>query len=108
MNDCGDLTLWVNNSNYLELNTLTDSVTGAPITDATVTATIYDQAGVELPGQAWPISLPHDTGGTYRGAVEPTLEITAGKHYRATVLATATGLSGRWNPICKAVTRGDT
>ena len=46
-----DLTLYVANSNVLELQGLTNSATGVADTGATVTVTLKDRAGANVTGQ---------------------------------------------------------
>ena len=57
----------LNCSNYVELADFIDELTGVPITDATVTATFYDESDDSQVGPV--ISMPHIEAGTYRGNV---------------------------------------
>lgn len=85
------------NSNLIVLDALHDSVTGALITSAGVTCTLYDAIGDEVPGQAWPLALVHQGKGVYVGTLEPTLDLTEHGRYMAVVQADAGGgLKGRW------------
>ena len=85
----------------LELQALTDAVTGAAITTATVTARVTDAAGVSIGGATWPVTLAHVAAGTYRGLlpygmvipgapvmVEVTADAGAGRRSVWSVLAT--------------------
>ena len=105
MKPCSDLTLYVGSNNVLELRSLTNSVTGVEVNDATVTAVITDLSDVQLPGQVWPLAMV-STGadGTYQGTLEAGIEIKNGKQYKGTVTAVGQdGLERTWYPVCEAV-----
>lgn len=72
---------------------VTNQTTGLPVNDATVLATLYDDAGSPVAGAAWPLSLTRtpDSDGVYRGVLPHTLPLTAGAHYRVGVNITDTG-----------------
>ena len=52
----------------IEYSSLKDTIDDAYINTATVTATIVDDAGVQVSGQVWPLELDYVTGsnGVYR------------------------------------------
>ena len=84
--------VFIGNSNVVELVALHDSVSDVIVDDATVTATMIDQSSANVVGQTWPLAMPHEGSGTYRGLLSPLLELT--KNGRYTVKITATGTSG--------------
>lgn len=53
-------------SQPVELQSLTDRLTGAAITTATVTANLYDEDGNAISGISNPVTLSHVGSGTYR------------------------------------------
>ena len=67
-------------ANGVPLTGVTDAITGAAVTSATVEATIEDLAGTELAGVSWPLSLPHvgTPDGTYRANISDDLVTTPG------------------------------
>lgn len=87
------LSLYDNNSNVVEWQSLTNSVTGTVDTGATVAVTIMDADGVEIAGETWPKSLSHVSAGTYRATLSEDIAITPGQRY--TLVFTATGSGGQ-------------
>lgn len=85
------LTLYIGNHNVVELQTLTNVVSGAADTAATVEMTLKDRNGSEVAGQVWPATLAHDTGGTYRATLDFDLSIKPRKTYIAEISVTGTG-----------------
>lgn len=69
---------------------------GAAITDATVTATIYNTLGVAVAGQAWPVTLAHDVGGNYYATLDAGINVDVGKRYFAEVLAVSGASQKTW------------
>jgi len=102
------ITLYKGNSTNLELQTLTNVVTDVADTGATVTATVKDQAGTEVAGQTWPLTMTHDTGGTYRGTLEFDLDIHVGRTYFVEITATGSGgEKGFWREPATVANRND-
>ena len=98
--------LYVGNSNVIELQELTNSVTDVVDEAVTVTVTLYDTTGTEVTGQIWPATMTHATGGTYRVTLDNDAAITAGKRYTAKVDASGTGGQvGHWEYCTVAQTR---
>lgn len=99
--------LYVGNSSVVELQALTNSVTGALETAATVTCTIKDSAGVDVAGMTFPISMPHTSvDGTYRATLQDGIAIIAGRRYTAVVDAVGSaGEVGHWEAPVTADTR---
>jgi hypothetical protein len=94
--------LYLDNSNVIELRSLTNSVTGVVDTGATVTVTIKDAAGTNVTGQTWPAAMSHASAGTYRATLDAAMSIEAGRRYVVIVNATGSGGEvGEWN--CKVI-----
>jgi hypothetical protein len=92
------MNLYLDNSNVIELRSLTNSVTGAADTGASVSVTIKDASGKNVTGQAWPAAMGHTSNGTYRATLDSSINLIAGRKYTAVVNATGTGGEiGEWN-----------
>jgi hypothetical protein len=91
--------LYVGNTNKLELDDLTNEVTGEPINDATVTLTLKDTTGSPVSGETWPLPMPYVAGsaGLYRCYLASTLPLVGEAKYIAEVTANAgAALVGKW------------
>lgn len=90
----------------LELQALTDAVTGAAITTATVTARVTDEAGADLAGATWPITLAHvgATPGTYRGLIPFGVVLGTGRVFADVTADAGAGLHSRWRVKAVVVT----
>ena len=100
------LQIFVGNTTILELQELTNTVSGAAVTTATVTATIETSQGTDIGGQTFPLTLSHVSAGTYRGTIENDLAIVAGRTYDVTIDATVAGVGvGHWDAKIKAMER---
>ena len=96
----------IDNNNVIELQTLTNGITGAVDTGASVTVTLKDSSGTEVVGQSWPAAMNHDTGGTYRATLDDGLTLIATRSYTAIVDAVGTGGEvGHWEIPVQAITR---
>jgi hypothetical protein len=92
------MNLYLDNSNVIELRSLTNSVTGVVDTGASVSVTIQDASGTPVTGQVWPVSMGHDSDGTYRATLDSSINLIAGRKYTAVVTATGSGSEvGEWN-----------
>ena len=70
---------------------LTHAVDGAYVNDATVTATMADQAGVAVTGVGTiTFSYVSTSNGEYVGTIPDTASMTAGVFYTLTITSTAT------------------
>jgi hypothetical protein len=102
--------LLIGNDQTIEVQSggLTDAVTGDPINDATVTATIRDRAGNAVGGVTWPITLDYiaASDGQYRGNIPAAAEFAASKRYQVTVDAVSpTHGTARWTQWVPALYR---
>lgn len=89
--------IYIDNNSLVTLTALTNCATGAVDTTATVTVTLKDSAGVDVPGQTWPATMAHVSGGTYRATLDADLELAADHIYMAHVDAVgSTGQVGHF------------
>ena len=72
---------------------VTNAVSG-PVNDATVTVTIKDNKGVDIPDEVWPFTLPYValSAGVYSQTFDPFLSLQAGQQY--TVIIDVVGIDG--------------
>ena len=89
------LTLSKGTTSRLALASLRD-LDGIAITDATVTATIYDTSGVAVAGQVWPTTLAHDASGTYYATIKADVDVEVGRKYFAEILAVSGPSQKTW------------
>lgn len=92
-------TLYVGNDMLLTVSGLKAQTTGNWINNATVTCTLLDAAGDQIPGATWPLTLSYvaGTNGNYRVVLPDTLSLVAGEALRCHVTADAgDGLKGFW------------
>lgn len=83
----------------VELSGLSNSVTDAVISDATVGVTVLDAAGAALTGTTWPIVLSPIalSPGTYRGTLPDSISVVVGDWVKIEVAADAgAGLARKW------------
>lgn len=89
-------TLWIGNNNVIEIGkdlvgVLTNDVTDAVDTAATVTCTLKDSAAVDVTGDTWPKAMAHATGGNYVATLSDAIAIVADAIYTAHVDVVGTG-----------------
>lgn len=101
--------LYVGSTNLVELSGLKDSISGAWLNAATVEFTLKTQAGVEVAGQVWPLTMTHvpNSKGIYRAAIPHDLTLTVGTTYIAEISATNDTNVGLWQLQTKARARDD-
>lgn len=98
--------LYVDNTNVVELRSLTNSVTGLADTTATVRVTLVDRMGTPLPGEIWPVGMAHAGDGLYRATLSHEIEMDHGRKYEAQVEAVGSGGEvGFWRCPVVAQTR---
>lgn len=89
--------IYLDNNNVIELQTLTNGITGVADTGATVTVTINDSTGTAVTGDTWPKAMSHNTGGTYQATLSANLVLTNNRKYTAVVDAVGSGGEvGHW------------
>ena len=84
-------TLYLDNTNVVELRDLTNSVTGVVDEGATVSVTLLDPKGVEVAGETWPVAMPHTSAGLYRATLSSNIVITPLVYYTAEVTVLGSG-----------------
>jgi hypothetical protein len=79
------MTVFVGNTNVLELLGLKSAIEDAFVNDADVTVTVKDKAGEEVAGQTWPTTMDYlaASDGNYRAIVKDTIQFVHDKEYRA-------------------------
>lgn len=91
--------LYLATDHVLEVPVLTNGLTGATVTGATVTATLLDGADLPVTGQTWPLLLQEDAAvpGRYLGTLSAALAVTDRQRLKAVVVADAgAGLKRTW------------
>lgn len=83
--------LYIDNSNTIELGSLTEAVTDTVDTTASVQLTVVDADDTPVAGQPWPATMDHDADGTYRATLNPGLALVENALYYAKVTVTGTG-----------------
>jgi len=95
------------NGIVIELGPLSNSVTDAVDTGATVNARIQYLNGIDITGRSWPVVLNHDAAGVYRATIIDDVDINAGQQYRVVVNALGSGgETGQWTEVITAEVRG--
>lgn len=94
-------TVYIDNTNIIEVRGLKSALEDEFIADATVRVTVKDSAGASVTGQTWPLTMTSTDGtdpeGNYRGILKDTLVLTDGETYYAHVDANAgTDRIGHW------------
>lgn len=90
------LVLYVDNDMILRLPDVVDDA-GDPITTATVELTeLLDCDGNTPDGIALPLTLFHDSGGTYEAEIEDTIDVEDGDVYQAKIVVSSSSGDGAW------------
>lgn len=101
--------LFVGNSNIVELEELTNTVTELHDDGATVTLTLLEADGDEVDGEIWPINMGYDAGDqTYRVVMSSAIDIVSGRYYTAVVRAVGSAVGspvGMWSVRVRAEDR---
>jgi hypothetical protein len=103
-----NMTVFVANTNVLELLGLKSAIEGTFINDATVAVTVKDKTGTNVTGETWPLSMAYVTtsNGNYRAILKDTLPLANGQKYKAHVTADGgANRKGSWVFEFKALTR---
>jgi hypothetical protein len=105
------MNVYISNTNIVELRRLKGSINREVIDDAIVTCTVKTQAGAEVGGVDWPITLAptldSPSKGDYVGTIPETAEFTAGTVYIAHIDVDAgPNLKAHWEVSFVARKRG--
>ena len=100
-------TLYVGNSNLVEVKGLKNAATDSYENGASVNVVLLDEAEQEISGESWPKSLGYvaASDGDYRGTLSEGIAIAHGQIVTAKITATASGLTAVWETPCKAIER---
>lgn len=97
--------IYLDNDHVVVVQSLTDQ-DGVAVTDATVTVeSIVDNRGTAVTGVSFPISLSHESAGTYEGSLPKEIQIREGRIYKAHIRAVADGKQAQWTESLVAKTR---
>lgn len=102
------MTVFVANTNVLDLIGLHDEVDETYINDADVVVTVKDASDVEVQGVTWPLTMAYvaASDGDYRGILSDELAFVARQTYYAHITADAgSDRVGRWKLKIKPITR---
>lgn len=89
--------LYIGNSNVVELEDLKNSATNNIDTGASVQVTVLDEQEAEVTGQVWPVLMSHVSNGLYRATLDPAINLVAGTVFFLKVEATGSGgQTGLW------------
>jgi len=102
------MTVFVANTNVLELQGLKNAILDEFINDATVTVTVTDEDGTEITGQTWPATMNYvaTTDGWYRAIISDEVELADRVRYIAVIDADGgPDLIGHWEFPFTPVTR---
>lgn len=95
------LAIYVDNDNVLQLDALTDAVTGSYINDATVTVTVRvgeSSTDTAVSGITWPVTLAYvaASNGKYQAVIDKAIVIVEPTKYYAHITATSGTTDGKW------------
>lgn len=95
----GSFDVYVDNDNTFTLPALINNVTNAVETGATVTLSIVDANGADVPGITFPKTMPNiNSAGDYQVTIDKDLQLTVGLRYRALIIATdGSGGDAAWD-----------
>lgn len=95
------------NDNLLQLAGLKNGLDNSVANGATVTVTLKDWTGTNVPGISWPatMSATGDNDGSYHVQLPASLGLIAGKYYSLVIVADYNGMQATWHKYIKAVAR---
>ena len=77
-------TIYIDNGNLVKLTGLIDLSNSTYNTTATVLATLKTTSGTNVVGQTWPLTMTHQSSGTYQGTLTSSLDLV-GVNYKLEV-----------------------
>jgi hypothetical protein len=104
----GMMSVYISNTNILEVRGLQEAISGDYVSNATVAVTVVDECGSAISGVSWPVSMQYVAGttGDYRAVISNAAIFSPGKFYFAEISANA-GVNkiGFWRHKFRAVNR---
>lgn len=103
------LALSINSDNLITLVGLTNGADSTFINSATVSATLKDSFGVNVTGQAWPLTLDYvaSSNGNYQGTLQDVLALSASNYTALVVADSGAGLHREWTvPLTAEISTG--
>lgn len=103
------MTVFVANTNVIELLGLKSKIDGAYINDAAVTVKVYDNNKVAVAQGSWPLTMAYvaASSGNYRAILPDTLALKTDTDHVAYIEVNAgAGRVGHWEFVFKPTTRG--
>lgn len=102
-----NIQIWYkDNDMVIEVDQVTNKLTGALIDDATITATLQDSTATNVSGITWPVTVPFVSTGLYRAIVDKAAAIIASEAYTLIVDLTAPGgIDAHWEIAVGGETR---
>ncbi len=73
-------TVYIENGNLLKIANLQDLSDSSYVTDATVLATLKTASDTNVAGQSWPLTLTHQSSGTYQGTLTSSLSLVGARY----------------------------
>jgi len=95
------------NDNVLQLAGLKNGIDELFINDATVTATINDSSGADIPGMTWPAAMTYISAsdGSYQLLLDSALNLQKNTIYTVHIHVISGGLTGHWTQHIRATAR---
>ena len=92
------LTIWFGNSHKVSLSELRD-LAGQYVNNASVTVTLFDQAGDALAGTTWPLTMQEDgtNTGTYTAIIPYDVEVIPNQRLAGRIVADVSGVVAQWD-----------
>jgi hypothetical protein len=99
-----DFCLLIGNQMIAELNNVTNQITGALITGATISVRVTDLDDNDVSGETWPVAMIEGDSGDYTAVIPETVVIVEGTKYRLKYVMTSP-VAQTWEPLVTAKRR---
>lgn len=73
-------TVYIDNGNLVKVTGLIDLSNSSYNTSATVLATLKTASDTNVTGQSWPLTLTHQSSGTYQGTLTSSLDLEGARY----------------------------
>jgi hypothetical protein len=98
-------TLYINNGMLLKVSSLMDQSNSSYVTNATVLATLKTASDTNVTGQTWPLTLTHQSSGTYQGILEGDLDVSGAYYNLEITVNSGSASQASWDIDVKAERR---